>query len=305
VKISVIIPTKDRQSILQRTIENLLKAVENIEAEIIIINDSSNSISLLHQDNRIKLINNNKAGAASARNLGVLHSTGTLLLFLDDDIIVNKVNILRTIELHIGRNKVGFNFFWLYPPDLIERLPQISLGRYFLKHLLFTNSFRIKIDNRVERLVKMDGLTSQYFSILKSDFQLTGGYDENIPYAGIEDLILYKLLREHGIEIYLSTADIVFQNESDRLSLNSIMERTRQGAITIKKAEVLGHNMDLSISFIKKGLYSFLINFKTIIFNLANLIPNKKYCDFIYFKLVNVLLGLSFYQGYYRDSKLH
>src|SRR3954470_10304816 len=112
-QLSIVIPTKDRTEILQRTVDNLVKAVEGIDAEIIVINDSSKKVSLKGNYNKVEIINNPKNGAASARNLGVKHSSGELLLFLDDDIIVNKSNILRTLELHRDKSKVGYNFIWL------------------------------------------------------------------------------------------------------------------------------------------------------------------------------------------------
>ena len=45
------------------------------------------------------IINNPKIGASSARNSGVKKSSGELLLFLDDDIIVNSSNIIKILSL--------------------------------------------------------------------------------------------------------------------------------------------------------------------------------------------------------------
>ena len=302
-KLSVIIPTKDRQEILQRTLHHLAEATEGVDAEIIVVNDSEKKIELQHADARIKIVQNSKSGAASARNTGVKNSEGGLLLFLDDDILVNKANIARTFALHEKGAKRGYNFFWLYPPDLIEKLPQSSLGRYILKHLLFTNSHRIKINDQHDELIHANGLTSQYFSILRSDFLLTGGYDENIPHAGIEDMILYKELTKQGIEIFISPSDIVFQNESDRLELNSILERCRRGAITIRKANELGYEMKYVFPVWKKMLGATLLPFKGMIYQMAKSLPGWMICDMVRFRLINLLLGLSFYKGYFRDSE--
>jgi glycosyltransferase involved in cell wall biosynthesis len=304
-KLSIIIPTKDRISILNRTIENLVEAIKGLDVEIIIVNDSHNAITLIVNSDNIVIIDNPKSGAASARNSGVKKSSGELLLFLDDDIIVNNSNILKTISLHQNKIKVAFNFFWIYPPDLIESLRDTSFGRYSLNAFLFTNTYRSKINGRINSLIEENGLTSQYFSILKSDFLLTGGYDESLPFAGIEDYVLFKELKKNNVKVFLSTSDIVYQNESDRISLFSVMERHRRGAITIKKAIEIGHKeLKLDFSSIKKITYFFLVKIKNPIFRFTEALPNKKYFDILYFKLVKLLLGLSSHDGYYNsDSK--
>ena len=304
-KLSIIIPTKDRNEILQRTINSLVEAISGTDAEILIVNDSAVPIKLKENNSGIKILSNSKSGAASARNTGVRQSTGDLLLFLDDDILINKSNILKTLSLHQNSMKSAFNFFWLYPPDLIEALPQSSLGRYVLKHLLFTNSHRVKINGNTNELIAANGLTSQYFSILKSDFLLSGGYNENIPYAGSEDLILYRELKKNGLEVYISPSDIVFQNESDRLKLHSMLERSRSGALTLRMAEKIGYPVAVKFPKTKQLVYSIFVHIKPLIYKLTMKIPNKRAFDFIYFKVVNLLLGLSFYEGYVMNSKKH
>jgi glycosyltransferase involved in cell wall biosynthesis len=300
-RLSVIIPTKDRKIILQRTINHLLEALDGIDAEVLIINDSKTPLEITKNAN-VRIINNPKAGAASARNAGVNASSGELLLFLDDDILVNKANISKTFSLHSRSEKKAYNFFWIYPPELIEELPKTSFGRYILSKLLFTNSYRMRIGDRAEGLIKTEGLTSQYFSIRKSDFISTGGYNENIPHAGIEDLILYQEFKKQGIEVFTSPSDVIFQNESDRLSLRSILERARRGAITMKIGKSMGYEMKVSFSSVKKVLYSLLVYFKSLFYAIAMNIPNLKLFDYIYLKFVNLLLGLSFYQGYFKSK---
>ncbi len=301
-KLSVIIPTKDRKEILQRTINYLCDALEGIDAEVLIINDSKNPLEINLQSLLVQIINNPKSGAASARNFGVRHSSGELLLFLDDDILVNKANISKTFSLHRTFARKAFNFFWIYPPELIEALPKSSFGRYILSKLLFTNSYRMRIGNKADELIKTEGLTSQYFSILKSDFLSTGGYNENIPHAGIEDLVLYQEFLKQGIQVFTSPSDVVFQNESDRLNLHSILERSRRGAITMRIGKTMGYEMKISFSSMKRVFYSFLVYFKPAIYAVAVNMPNLKLFDYIYLKFVNLLLGLSFYQGYFKSK---
>jgi glycosyltransferase involved in cell wall biosynthesis len=302
-KISIIIPTKDRAPVLNRTIKSLYTAIENITAEIIVVNDSPLNKPEIPFHPKAKIIPNSGAGAASARNTGVANSDGELLLFLDDDMLISEGNILRTLELHKGTSGKAYNFFWIYPPDLIETLKDSNFGRYILNNFLFTNSYRFKINGRINELIKENGLTSQYFSILRSDFLQSGGYDENIPFAGIEDRILFKSLQKNNIEIFLSTSDVIFQNESDRLSLLSAMERTKRGARTIRIAKENGHDeLGLNPPFFKKFIYSWLVHFKPLIYFLVMKLPNSKKINFLYSRSTNVLLGLSQYEGFYKNK---
>lgn len=299
-QLSVIIPTREREEILNVTIRDLIEATKALDSEIIIVNDSPEGLSLRQNEKKIRIIRNPGSGAASARNAGAKAATGDLLLFLDDDILVTKENIEKTLALHKGKEKSAFNFYWIYPPNLMKNLPDSSFGRYIIKNSLFSNSYRIKFTQTPDKIINTNGLTSQYFSILKSDFFLTGGYDENIPFAGIEDLILFKSLQKNHIKVFLSYNDIVFQNEKDRIDLFSVLERYRRGAITRKKARDAGH-LDLSISFpfIKKIFYPFLVPFKLIFYKAAIKIPNDEIFDRLYFKLCDLLIGLSQFEGYY------
>jgi glycosyltransferase involved in cell wall biosynthesis len=88
-KISVIIPFKNR-------IELLLEAIESVQSqtysnvEIIIVDDKSDEslellLEFIEKDHRIKYILSDRGGAAAARNIGIEHSIGEYIAFLDSD----------------------------------------------------------------------------------------------------------------------------------------------------------------------------------------------------------------------------
>ena len=93
IKVSVIIPIYNTE----KYIDECLRSVENQtlkEIEIICVNDGSrdNSQTILEaharQDSRIKLINQQNAGVASARNHGLREAHGDYVAFLDSDDLV-------------------------------------------------------------------------------------------------------------------------------------------------------------------------------------------------------------------------
>lgn len=90
IKISIVIPTYNVEKYIQECINSLLKQTFR-DFEIICIDDGSTdkTLELLQkyqlQDNRIKIIKQEHAGAAPARNTGITLAQGEYIQFLDSD----------------------------------------------------------------------------------------------------------------------------------------------------------------------------------------------------------------------------
>ena len=82
-KFSVIIPTRNRPQLLTRAIESVA-GQKHVDLEIIIVNDGNQPIVGLSEPH-IKILDNLNQGPVAARNLGVDHSNGEIIAFLDDD----------------------------------------------------------------------------------------------------------------------------------------------------------------------------------------------------------------------------
>ena len=95
--ISVVIPTKNRAQLLQKTLDSLtLCSHQNIEFEVIVVDnnstDDTETISLLYSrsfDN-FRYIKEKVPGLHSGRHAGLLESKGNILAYLDDDAEVEK-----------------------------------------------------------------------------------------------------------------------------------------------------------------------------------------------------------------------
>ncbi len=135
-KLSVIIPTYQRIEILRSTILQLHNSLANFDAEIIVINDDKkNDITQfdlgVEGDNIIKL-NNIKSGAASARNYGSYIAKGEILLFLDDDILINPYTIASILKIHNEFDKIASTPIWEYSDEMKILLKQNPFGRFRL-----------------------------------------------------------------------------------------------------------------------------------------------------------------------------
>lgn len=103
IAVSIIIPIFNNEEHLAECIDSVIsQSIDNIE--IICINDGStdNTASILNEyqkkDNRIKIINQDNAGAGIARNAGLNIAKGKYMFFIDgDDILPNKDSLKKLI----------------------------------------------------------------------------------------------------------------------------------------------------------------------------------------------------------------
>ena len=85
--ISIIIPTYNRYSCLRDTCE-YLSLQEDCSFEILIIDQTSEDHRQYISGENIRYFSLEKPSASAARNLGILHAKSDILLFIDDDVII-------------------------------------------------------------------------------------------------------------------------------------------------------------------------------------------------------------------------
>ncbi|MDD5589698.1 MAG: glycosyltransferase family 2 protein [Candidatus Portnoybacteria bacterium] len=88
-RVSIIIPTRDRPSLLKRAINSVLAQTFQ-DFEVIVVDDcpvqNSDYVVRLFNDPRIKYIRHSQhSGGAVARNTGIKSAVGDFIAFLDDD----------------------------------------------------------------------------------------------------------------------------------------------------------------------------------------------------------------------------
>lgn len=104
--VSVIIPTFNSGGFLKEAVDSALQQTYP-NLEIIVIDDGSSddSIELLqHLSSQLTIIRKENYGAASARNLGILQSTGEFIAFLDSDDVWNSNKIMAQVSLLREKN---------------------------------------------------------------------------------------------------------------------------------------------------------------------------------------------------------
>lgn len=183
--ISIIIPVKDNQIGVNRLLEELARITQDscTPREVIVIDNLSSVPLEIHKQYPfpVLLANCKKVGPAAARNVGVSHSTGQWLLFLDSDCVPSDTTISGYIcddNKHIG-----------YAGD-VRVSSNDRLSKYYE-----TQEILIPPQAKITSGIRPDYLVTANCLIYRGAFELVGGFDESFSQAGGEDIdIAFKML---------------------------------------------------------------------------------------------------------------
>lgn len=299
-ELSIIIPTKDRKQIFAATLSAAIEATHHLEAEIIVVNDSKTDSPKIAKAANVFLWDNPKSGVAAARNFGFRHSRGDLILFLDDDIIITRESINHVLRLHSAYSNACFNLNWEYCPDMLNEISLLPFTR-FLKAFQMI-SFKGWYNDpswKDNQLFISKSVASFHLSISRKNFEKTGGYNEEFPFAGFEDYDFPIRLRTAGIENYIDSRIAVWHNESDRLELSNWLMHQQKRASTRRKAVSLGYGeLVLEYGPWKKMLLSAISKNECLFKSFLKLLPNSNVTDPLHFKLISALQASRIYKGY-------
>jgi len=215
-KVSVIIPTKNRIKDTIATVKTIF--IQTILPDEIIVVDSSDTKELGNKlkqfdKSKIKYIHTKKSGRCYQRNLGIKKSSGDILVFLDDDVILDK-DFLKEI-LYVFNNYPKDKIGGVTSPSRMDKqrftrkvltyiherianlflLPKIKDGNFQLSGLPTT------IDSKIQKINKCEFLYGFSMSFRKEIFDELVGFDENLEkYSGIvgdDDDIGYRASKNH------------------------------------------------------------------------------------------------------------
>ena len=188
--ISIIIPSYNQELYLEEAIESCLSQTVKPH-EIIVVDDGSTDHSLElarnYEGQGVKVISQTNRGLSSARNTGIMNATGTWILPLDaDDILQN--NAIEVLSQHntdlVDIVSPSFKCFGLHN-DIIQLMPNPTIDDF-------------KVANRVG-----------YMSLMKKSILLeVGGYSSRMNF-GYEDLHLWFNLLQRGKKL-ITLPDILW-----------------------------------------------------------------------------------------------
>jgi GT2 family glycosyltransferase len=191
VVISVVVPVHDNAADLGEC----LRALAGAGAEVIVVDDASrdHSAAVAAQlGARVVRLERN-GGAGAARNAGVRHATGDVLVFVDSDVVVAPDTVARLAEV-LARNPDVGAVFGSY--DTRPRAPGlVSQYRNLLHHFVHQ-----------EGAGEAASFWAGCGAVRRRAFERVGGFDEGAHVRGIEDIELGYRLRAAGERIRLVPA---------------------------------------------------------------------------------------------------
>jgi glycosyltransferase involved in cell wall biosynthesis len=173
--VSVVVPTYNRGAQVRYCLDALLTQYTRRLYEIVVVDDGStdDTASVVEQCPPVRLIRQQNAGPARARNRGVEEAQGDVVLFTDDD-CVPQADWLDRMAAPLDDPKVAG-----------------VKGAYLTRQTALVARFvQIEYEEKYDRLRKrqtIDFVDSYSAAFRRSVFLEAGGYDTDFPTASVED----------------------------------------------------------------------------------------------------------------------
>ncbi|MBI2269184.1 MAG: glycosyltransferase [Bacteroidetes bacterium] len=235
--ISVITSTKNRRTSLTQTLTCFFEknSYPGEKVEYIVVNDGDDNlddIAQLFARNNFKILKNKGSGLAAGRNTGALNARNQLLLFLDDDILIESDHLQNHVDTHLKFRDCIVTAHREYPPALIVEMRKTPFGSYKerMDYTWYEGSDVVK--NIDERYVQLAGLAGFSCSMTKKCFEQIGLFNEKFPAAGNEDLDFYWRASAKGFKLIYDKKNICYHNEFFNLDMDTWLERQENGMIS-------------------------------------------------------------------------
>lgn len=309
--LSIILPTKDRQPLLFKTLKALLTATENIDCEILIIDNSTSAdiqLPTTLQHNSIKIVKNpgNRNSVFASRNYGASIAQSEQLLFLDDDILVTPESIHFAIEFQRQHPRTASNVSWQYPPELLDKMKSTVFGRFLIYAGYTTMRELYGVEQwQTNAIFESKGVASYFLCIQRQTFREVGAYEERHLHEGT-DMSLIENLRRSNVKMYINSQLLIFHNEEDRVEIRNWMERKKRLGEIIAHSVAIGDASEkkLNYSLSKTILFRFTFFLRSpLILFMTKILPRVEVLDKFRFKFISLITVAYMHHGYKSEVK--
>ena len=265
--LSVIIVNYNVKYFLEQCLHSVIKAAEQVETEIIVIDNHSTDESLPYLAPRFPevrfLKNSANSGFGKACNRGLAEATGEYVLFLNPDTIVAEDSFekcVRFFETHpvcgaLGVKMIDGSGAFLkeskraFPSPFTSLFKLFGFARMFPKSRLFSRYHLGHLDK--EQNHEVDVLAGAYLMVRHSVLQKVGSFDEAFFMYGEDVDLSYRIQKAGFKNYYLADTTIIhFKGESTkRGSLNYVRMFYYAMSVFVRK----------HYGGVKAGLFTFFI----------------------------------------------
>lgn len=218
-EISVIIPTHNRASLLEKSLSKIFSSnFPKNKYEVIVIDDGSTDntdlICKSIKEKNFKYIKQKKAGQGVARNKGIEIAQGKIILFGQDDIFITKNFLLEHYNFHQKNPKKNYACLGLilWDPELeVNEIMkwntnEITLFGKFGGHQFAYNQLKDK---------KQANYNYFYTSnlSLKKEIFINNKFDPWFDGYGWEDIELgYRLTKKENLKLFYNSQAVVYHH---------------------------------------------------------------------------------------------
>jgi glycosyltransferase involved in cell wall biosynthesis len=303
-RVSVIIPTRNRAKLLNKCLAKLLPQVDQKD-EVIVVDNASRDItkkivSSYKEKSPIKYLFEPSIGPSFARNLGISKAKGEILAFLDDDCMVAS-DWLGQIKT-ICENEQKKSRHYVY---------QGKIRHYFLKQNLLSKIFFQQNKLRFQQIKKSRAWrTGKYINYLNTGFfflnkSVLDGLDyvfdtKTFPFVGEERDLAYRLQLAGYSIIYTPQVKVVHIKEEPTLpkSFKTAFRYGRAQGILEQRYQV---RSEIKTVFNKKLEHSQARNGKlSEIYTVANHLKKHRMLDFY-----KILFYLSLREAFFLFGEIY
>jgi len=213
-EVSIIIVNHNTKKLTRQTIETVIDNTENIDYEIIVVDnstDSSQKFEFFHEKVNI-LLDINNFGFGNACNIGARLAKGDFLLFLNSDTIIHENTIGKCIEYLKKENNIGsLGVRVILENGMLDHgckrgfpTPQSALYYYLgldkkypesKKYGAYRQTFISEYETK-----EVDSVSGSFMIVPKTVFEELNGFDETFFMYG-EDLDLCFRIKEKKYRI--------------------------------------------------------------------------------------------------------
>jgi GT2 family glycosyltransferase len=236
--VSFVIPTFRRPDALRATLDAVLGVEYPAElCQVIVVDNAPDaatetvvrSYSGLAIPVRYEV--ESRGGSATARNHGARVADGELLIFCDDDIVVEPSHVRRHLQAREQHGDGLVSGNWHFAPETLAALMRTPFGRY---RIALDQRFRgspdgVQLD---ENRWQVEALAACNLMISRALFWDVGGFDEDFPFAGVEDREFSMRATESGARLIRDDGIRLLHNDQT-ITLEQFCLREERSARTI------------------------------------------------------------------------
>lgn len=200
---SIIVPTFNGAARIGFCLDALSREIASSPIEILVVDDGSTDslASIVRRYSCARLIAQNNAGPATARNRGAVEARGSILLFTDDDCVPSPGWLQAMLAPFADSRVVGVKG--------VYRTHQHSLAARFVQ-IEYEDKYHL-----MAQAPSIDFVDTYSAAFRRDRFLEMNGYDTSFPVACAEDIELSYRMSARGWTMKFAPSAVVFHTHPD------------------------------------------------------------------------------------------